>query len=393
MHTSKNKGFTLAEMMVVMLILTIVLAAFAPLMTKRKTVDLTSPWKYATNNSDIYFGLASTQSAMIGQNAKTDTDLGARLIISNNTATQPLMTFKNGNTNLAQLIIKGTNFVLGGPYTDSFSSSVTYNTAFGYKALLNSSGNNNTAIGGDALNAVTSGAQNTAVGVRTAPNLTTGNYNTAIGYNACKNITANSQFRTCIGSGSQIPSTYLSDNSKQVIALGAPSTEYGANAIVYVPSGGTIKIGTATVLTDASSSDRRLKNIKGTNKKGLEQIRNLQVYDYVFKKDDEKKLHVGLMAQDVKASIPEAVETDENGFLMIKKENIFYAMFNAVKQLDTLVQGLIGELKMALIKLNSHDEEIKQLRKENTELKQQFKNLEKENSEIKQRIEKLETRM
>ena len=33
-------GFTLAEMLVVMLILTIVLAAFAPLMTKRKTVDL-----------------------------------------------------------------------------------------------------------------------------------------------------------------------------------------------------------------------------------------------------------------------------------------------------------------------------------------------------------------
>ena len=33
-----HRGFTLAEMMIVMLILTIILAAFAPLMTKRKTV-------------------------------------------------------------------------------------------------------------------------------------------------------------------------------------------------------------------------------------------------------------------------------------------------------------------------------------------------------------------
>ena len=74
----KVHAFTFAEMMVVMLILTIVLAAFAPLMTKRRTVDLTSPWRYATNNSDAYFGLASSQTAMIGQNSKKDDDLKSK---------------------------------------------------------------------------------------------------------------------------------------------------------------------------------------------------------------------------------------------------------------------------------------------------------------------------
>ena len=68
--------------MVVMLILTIVLAAFAPLMTKRRTVDLSSPWRYATNNSDIYYGLGAKQSAMIGQNSKASGDLDSRLIIN-----------------------------------------------------------------------------------------------------------------------------------------------------------------------------------------------------------------------------------------------------------------------------------------------------------------------
>ena len=39
--SAKRVAFTLAEMMVVMLILTIILAAFSPLMTRRKAVDLT----------------------------------------------------------------------------------------------------------------------------------------------------------------------------------------------------------------------------------------------------------------------------------------------------------------------------------------------------------------
>ena len=38
--SAKRVAFTLAEMMVVMLILTIILAAFSPLMTRRKAVDL-----------------------------------------------------------------------------------------------------------------------------------------------------------------------------------------------------------------------------------------------------------------------------------------------------------------------------------------------------------------
>ena len=46
---NKSKGFTLAEIMIVLLILTIVFAAFAPLMTKNKKMSTRSRyqvWSY-----------------------------------------------------------------------------------------------------------------------------------------------------------------------------------------------------------------------------------------------------------------------------------------------------------------------------------------------------------
>ena len=75
-----NKGFsafTLAEMMVVMLIMSIVLAAMAPVMTTKNKVDNSSPWKYSPNNSsDAYFGQGASMRAMIGQLNGEDTDNG-----------------------------------------------------------------------------------------------------------------------------------------------------------------------------------------------------------------------------------------------------------------------------------------------------------------------------
>ena len=83
---SRNKitAFTLAEMMVVMLIVSIVLAAMAPVMTTKNKVDSSSPWRYSpANSSDAYFGAGEAMRAFIGQVNGEDTDLG-KLIINNN---------------------------------------------------------------------------------------------------------------------------------------------------------------------------------------------------------------------------------------------------------------------------------------------------------------------
>ena len=61
--------------MVVMLIMSIILAAMAPVMTTRSKADSSSPWRYSPENlSDAFFGSGESQVAMIGQPNKLETD-------------------------------------------------------------------------------------------------------------------------------------------------------------------------------------------------------------------------------------------------------------------------------------------------------------------------------
>ena len=93
------RAFTLAEMMVVMLILSIVMAAFAPVMTTRSKVDLSSPWRWSNNNSDIYYGIGNTQTVMIGQKNTHNggiSDISSRLIINTADESQNHILFKTG---------------------------------------------------------------------------------------------------------------------------------------------------------------------------------------------------------------------------------------------------------------------------------------------------------
>ena len=113
MNKHKFNAFTLAEMMVVMLIMSIVLAAMAPVMTTKNKVDNSSPWKYSPNNSsDAYFGQGASMRAMIGQLNGEDTDNG-KLVINSLGSSFSHILFKNGNTILGDLYMSGNNLILG----------------------------------------------------------------------------------------------------------------------------------------------------------------------------------------------------------------------------------------------------------------------------------------
>lgn len=82
-------AFTLAEMMVVLLIMSIVLACLAPAMTTKMKADQniqTSPWKWVQQgggrNLDAYFGNGNLQMAHIGQTQRAAAD-NAKLVINN----------------------------------------------------------------------------------------------------------------------------------------------------------------------------------------------------------------------------------------------------------------------------------------------------------------------
>ena len=105
-----------------------------------------------------------------------------------------------------------------------------------------------------------------------------------------------------------------------------------------------------------STSDRRLKYVGKENSSGLDKIRQLKVFNYTYKKDDNKEPHVGVIAQDLQKVFPDAVKKGKDGFLTIRMEDMFYAVINAVKELDARVTALEkenAELKARLDRLEA----------------------------------------
>ena len=185
--SATNSAFTLAEMMVVMLILSIIMAAMAPVMTTRNKTDYSSPWKYTTQNpSNAYFGAGTAQIALIGQANAVEGDDIAKLVI--NTSDRSHIALKSGNSILARLHADNNSNLF---FSNIANTNIgSRNTGIGVGALhaiTTTAGNipiNNTAIGAGALAVSTTGSGNTAIGTGTLANSTTGTFNTAIGVGA-----------------------------------------------------------------------------------------------------------------------------------------------------------------------------------------------------------------
>lgn len=278
---NKN-GFTLVEMMIVLLIMCVVVAVSAPVMTTRmkSSGQNASPvWKYIENsgNSDIYFGTKDLQRVVIGQN-NAETAENARLIINTSADTPNHIIFKDGGN---------------------------------YAGMLKLSSNGSIAIGNGAEASL--------------------DYSTAIGYGA-KALTPNT------------------------IVLGTD------RETVNIP-------GSLLVQSTSYPSDRRLKYVGKESNDGLDKLRKLKVYNYIYKKDVKKVPHVGVIAQDLQKVFPNAVKKGSDGFLSIRTDDMFYALINSVKELDAKIS--------TLLKYNDDKElRIKKLEEENKALEQRIKALE-----------------
>ena len=113
-----KKAFTLAEMMVVMLIMSIILAAMAPVMTTRSKADSSSPWRFSPGHlNDAYFGIGGSQIALIGMPtvAEDGSDEADRLIINtaSNGNCKNHIAFKRDSVTLGRLAFKESNLLLG----------------------------------------------------------------------------------------------------------------------------------------------------------------------------------------------------------------------------------------------------------------------------------------
>ena len=231
-----------------------------------------------------------------------------------------------------------------------------------------------------------------------------------------KMTTASHTYSVAIGSGAQTTSTYqivlgtandtvyipgnlrvdgnveLGVNSNKYVALrineglsdgggwnyfGRPAFkdgDYSGHRIITLPNntcGAQLK------------SDRRLKNVGEKYTAGLDELKKLDFYHYTFKKDEAKTPMVGVMAQDLQKVFPDAVTKGEDGYLRIRLEDMFYAVINAVKELDNKISEIVADITSIKTTIKSQQETIDSLQKENAELKEEIKSIEK-------RIEKLE---
>ncbi len=207
---TKYKGFTLAELMIMLAVFAILLAAFAPIFTVRyKNASSEDVWAFVSNDEsmDAYTNENSNilaAQSFIGITPNNDADV-LRAISSTNSLSGPLYSklvirahnnllggekqkqirFQYGDsaqgTTVAGLFAGGGNMLLGGNYKN-------INPAV-YTSDCNSKACYNTAFGIGALNSLTTGYNNTALGFNTLKSLTTGNDNTAIGHGALENLT------------------------------------------------------------------------------------------------------------------------------------------------------------------------------------------------------------
>ena len=217
-YKSNRNAYTIAEIMIVMLILTIIFAAFAPLITKRRVSSYKSSnaiWnKYnETHGFDAYFDPSSTKhtGSMFfgvkpdshGAVTSTLTPL-SRVVIRSGPVTsgnklQRQIQFRFGRTTgsadekkygkfAGSWLMDRQNVLLGGAYPNIDN------------VPDNIEARNNVAIGYQSLNSLKTAQGNTALGTYALSNNLSGNYNTAIGYRAGSTISG-ATHNTYIGAG------------------------------------------------------------------------------------------------------------------------------------------------------------------------------------------------
>ena len=472
---TKEKGFSLVEMMVVMLLIAVVLAASAPMITR----------KVSRERSDKIFDMLSTdpnnaveyvkgRNQRIFMNGKTDGYVGiveTGVKIPANSVLFGKNSLSSGTEGTAT-----TNLVGIGFGTTNYPNSV----AIGYNASAN---NDSVAIGNSATNiskssiAIGSGASTRksnaiSIGYQADARATNsiaigtgalvsqestgffqnlyGNNSVAIGYNA-KAVGANS---VAIGANAQavarhnivlgtkddtvyIPGNLIVDNisvlggkrggyvilrengdlyqKKQFQRLVVPiwshagfetdnrhgDSEESWNrhdrsilfGLVDEPSitlGGheMSTLGDWTKGSDewtvkTGLSDRRLKNVGESYTAGLNELEKLNFYHFTFKKDEKKTPQVGVMAQDLQKVFPQAVTPNEEGWLTIRWDEMFYAAINAIKELNAKVCAIAKDVTKLQ---ETTDEHTKTLQAQAQTIEQQ----QVEIKELTARVEKLE---
>jgi hypothetical protein len=221
-----------------------------------------------------------------------------------------------------------------------------YNNAFGYRALFDhGTGNFNNAFGSSALLSHEVGFGNNAFGDSALAFNINGSSNTAVGHVALINSTGDSNTALGAGAGSGVTT------ASNVICIGVPGADvdnscyigniYGAsidptNSLVGVDLNG--KLGVTT-------SARRFKRDIQPMKNASEAILALKPVRFHYKGDVKSTPCFGLVAEDVEKVNPDLVVRDKNG----EPLSVRYEQINAMLLNEFLKEHRKNEEQQAII--------------------------------------------
>jgi hypothetical protein len=237
-----------------------------------------------------------------------------------------------------------------------------YNTAVGNGCLPLCTGSQNTALGGLALQQLSSGAYNIGIGYLAGPNISVGSQNIAIGNSALTGTTTSSN-STAVGfqslaSSSGGQNTALGSLTGYNVSTGTNNTLIGYNA---QPASGTssnaITLGNSSITTlrcqvtsITALSDARDKTSIVPIQAGLDFVRQLKPVAFTWNMRDGGKVGVpdtGFIAQDlVKAqtdagvTIPGLVYAENPDKLEAAYGKLIPVLVQAIKDLTDKVEAL-----------------------------------------------------
>jgi len=184
-------------------------------------------------NGDSSYNTALGYNTLNASNGGSNTAVGYNALVVNTAAENVAVgyTALDSNTSGTANTAVGTNALTA-------ITTVNYNTAAGYNALAANTAAENVAVGSTALDSNTSGTANTAVGANALTAVTTTSSNTAVGYNA---LTATT------GTGN----TAVGSTSGNAVSTGSGNTLIGYKAGA---TNGTLNSVATTAITTGSNN-------------------------------------------------------------------------------------------------------------------------------------------
>lgn len=243
MKLYKKYAFSLTELLIVLVILAVIFAAVAPIITKRRSgnsVSNESVWNYVANDDmkDAFYDPGvpdKTSSLYIGLNPKylssSEIVEGGKVVIraSSSPSPQRQIQFRYGT---GDGINAGTlhadnrqNLLLGSVFSEFEFNNSNATTAAGM-GVLNTAKNVNTSV----LYGSYAGASKGATGLWGL---------TAIGHNAARSIRSSSNYNILVGSNSGITNRQILGNiALGANSLGSANSQGGYNVIAGAQTGG-----------------------------------------------------------------------------------------------------------------------------------------------------------